>query len=68
LEEEAVHTYTVLLKQIDNGIVPEWAEMPAPKMSRDYYNLPENAKLREVILSVRADESIHREVNHFFTD
>ena len=68
LEEEAVHTYTVLLKQIDNGSLPEWAEMPAPQMAREYYKLSENAKLRDVILSIRADESIHREVNHYFTD
>jgi ubiquinol oxidase len=37
-------------------------------MARDYYNLPANATFRDVILSVRADESIHREVNHFVTD
>jgi len=37
-------------------------------MAKDYYNLPENATLREVILSIRADESIHREVNHHFAD
>ena len=68
LEEEAVHTYTVLLRQIDNGTLPEWANMPATKMAREYYNLSENATLRDVILSIRADESIHREVNHYFTD
>lgn len=68
LEEEAVHTYTVLLRQIDEGKIPEWADMPAPKMAREYYNLPEEATFRDVILSVRADESIHREVNHFVTD
>jgi len=37
-------------------------------MAKDYYNLSENATLREVILSIRADESIHREVNHHFAD
>lgn len=37
-------------------------------MARDYYNLPEGAKFRDVILSIRADETIHREVNHYFTD
>ena len=68
LEEEAVHTYSVLLKQIDNGQLPEWAELPASDMARDYYNLPQGAKFRDVILSIRADETIHRETNHFFTD
>jgi threonyl-tRNA synthetase len=30
LEEEAVHTYTVLLEQIDKGNLTHWKEMPAP--------------------------------------
>lgn len=42
--------------------------MPAPQMAREYYNLPSDAKFRDVILSIRADESIHRDVNHFVTD
>ena len=68
LEEEAVHTYTVMLKQLDEGLIPEWSDLPAPQMAREYYNLPEDAKFRDVILSIRADESIHREVNHHFAD
>jgi hypothetical protein len=30
--------------------------------------LNENANMRDVILSVRADEICHREVNHHFAD
>jgi hypothetical protein len=30
LEEEAVHTYSVLLRQLDDGLIPEWSNMPAP--------------------------------------
>jgi hypothetical protein len=37
-------------------------------MAKDYYNLSDESTLRDVILSVRADESIHREVNHHFAD
>lgn len=37
-------------------------------MAREYYALAEDAKLRDVILSIRADEGIHREVNHHFAD
>jgi len=37
-------------------------------MAKEYYNLPEDATFRDVILSIRADESIHREVNHYVTD
>lgn len=38
--------------------------MPAPEMARQYYELPEGAKFRDIILSVRADESFHRDINH----
>ncbi len=37
-------------------------------MARDYYDLSKDSKLRDVILSIRADEAIHREVNHHFAD
>jgi hypothetical protein len=68
LEEEAVHTYSVLLKQLDSGTLPEWGNAVAPKSASDYYDLPEGAKLRDVILAIRADESIHRELNHYLSD
>lgn len=68
LEEEAVHTYTILLEQIDKGKLPVWAAMKAPKEAIDYYELPADASMRDLILAVRADESCHREVNHHFAD
>lgn len=37
-------------------------------MAREYYELPENATMRDMILSIRADESIHRDINHKFSD
>ena len=40
--------------------------MPATELQRQYYLLPENATFRDVILAVRADETIHRDVNHKF--
>ena len=30
LEEEAVHTYTIMLKDIENGCLEEWKTKPAP--------------------------------------
>mmetsp|Transcript_4133 Transcript_4133/g.6995 ORF Transcript_4133/g.6995 Transcript_4133/m.6995 type:complete len:297 (-) Transcript_4133:74-964(-) len=69
LEEEAVHTYSVCLEQIDNGNLPMWANMKAPTPAIDYYGLdPETASMRDVVLSVRADEAVHRSVNHHFSD
>ena len=54
---------------IDDGHLPLWASMKAPPGAIDYYSLdPETATMRDVILSVRADEAVHRSVNHHFSD
>jgi hypothetical protein len=39
LEEEAVHTYTVFLKQLDDGKLKEWTNKKAPKVALEYYGL-----------------------------
>ena len=64
-EEEAVISYTHYLKEIDEG---RSANVPAPAIARRYWNLPEDATLRDVVLVVRADEAHHRDVNHGFAD
>ena len=77
LEEEAVHTYTVMLKDIDRegGPLNEWRTKPAPLEMAQYYNLPTEtidgkppATYRDIILCIRADELGHREYNHLFAD
>ena len=69
LEEEAVHTYTKALEAIDDGRLPSWKIMKAPVEAVEYYGLnPETATVRDLILSVRADEAVHRSVNHHFSD
>jgi ubiquinol oxidase len=65
LEEEAVVSYTSYLAEVDAGRVEN---VPAPKIAIDYWKLPEDARLREVIVAVRADEAKHRDVNHGFAD
>jgi ubiquinol oxidase len=62
-EEEAVYSYTEYLREIDSGALPNIA---APKIAIDYWNLPENATLRDVVIAVRDDEAKHRDVNHEF--
>ncbi|MCK9987094.1 MAG: ubiquinol oxidase [Azoarcus sp.] len=64
-EEEAVYSYTEYLAGVDNGT---YANIPAPKIAIDYWHLAEDARLREVIVAVRADELHHRDVNHAFAD
>ena len=40
----------------------------APKIAIEYYNLKKNARLSDLIVSVRADEMHHAEVNHDYAD
>lgn len=65
LEEEAVISYTQYLAQVDAG---QTDNSPAPQLAIDYWGLPEDARLREVIVAVRADEAGHRDRNHEMAD
>lgn len=62
-EEEAVISYTHYLAEIDEGRSPN---VPAPAIAKHYWQLPDDATLRDVVLVVRADEAHHRDVNHGF--
>lgn len=64
-EEEAVASYTHYLADIDEGRHPN---PPAPQIARDYWKLPPEATLRDVVLVVREDEAGHRDRNHEFAD
>ena len=64
-EEEAVISYTQYLEEIDAG---RHDNQPAPQIAIDYWNLPKDATLRDVVIAVRADEAEHRDVNHYFVD
>ncbi len=64
-EEEAVRSYTDYLAEIDAGRLPNG---PAPQIAIDYWNLPKSARLRDVVIAVRADEAGHRDRNHEFAD
>ena len=62
-EEQAIISYTEYLDEIDNGNIENIA---APQIAIDYWNLPNFAKLRDVIIAVRNDEMGHRDINHSF--
>jgi len=64
-EEEAVLSYTLYLKEIDEG---RSRNAPAPEIAKRYWGLPDSASLRDVVLVVRADEAHHRDVNHGFAN
>lgn len=65
LEEEAIVSYTQYLEEIDAG---RHENVPAPEIAIRYWKLPADARLREVVLAVRADEAKHRDVNHCLAD
>jgi ubiquinol oxidase len=65
LEEEAVYSYTEYLADIDAGRAEN---IPAPEFAIKYWNLPADARLRDVVIAVRQDEAGHRDVNHNLSD
>ena len=65
LEEEAVISYTQYLAEVDAGHVEN---VPAPQIAIDYWKLAPDARLRDVIVVVRADEAGHRDRNHEMAD
>jgi ubiquinol oxidase len=64
-EEEAIVSYTEYLAGVDDGT---HANVPAPAIAIEYWKLAPGARLRDVIVAVRADEIHHRDVNHRFAD
>lgn len=64
-EEEAVISYTAYLEEVESG---RQENVPAPQIAIDYWQLPQDARLSDVIIAVRADEAEHRDVNHGFVD
>ena len=64
-EEEAVISYTEYLKEIEDGKIEN---TKAPEIAVNYWNLPLNSKLKDVVRVIRDDEAGHRDVNHNFAD
>jgi len=64
-EEEAVYSYSEYLAEVDSGRLEN---VPAPQIAIDYWQLPADATLRDVIIVVRNDEAGHRDANHRFAD
>ena len=67
IEEEAVHTYSYIIREIEAGRLPMWSDpqFQIPDIAVSYWNMPEGKRtMRDLMLYVRADEAKHREVNH----
>lgn len=65
LEEEAIYSYGEYLSEIDAG---RCENVPAPEIAIEYWDLPKDARLRDVVKVVREDEARHRDVNHGFAN
>jgi len=69
LEEEAVHTYTRAIHEIEQGHLPRWSDpkFTIPDIAVQYWNMPEGQRtMKDLIMYIRADEASHRGVNHTF--
>ena len=64
-EEEAVISYTEYLKEIEDGKIEN---IKAPEIAINYWNLPLNSTLKDVVKVIRDDEAGHRDVNHNFAN
>ena len=67
LEEEAVYTYSRIIKEIEAGNLPKWSDpkFQIPDIAVRYWDMPEGKRtMKDLMLYVRADEAKHREVNH----
>ena len=64
-EDEAVKSYTEYLELVESGKV---LNIKAPNIAIEYYNLTGDARLSDLIISVRNDEMHHSEVNHNYAD
>ena len=68
IEEEACHTYTKIIKEIETAPesrdLSEWRTQLAPKIARGYWHLGEDGTVLDMMYAIRADEAEHRDVNH----
>ena len=64
-EEEAVISYTDYLNELENGKIED---QPAPEIAINYWNLPLNSTLKDVVRVIRDDEAGHRDLNHKFAN
>jgi len=63
LEEAAVLLYSELLNDIEKQKFPIF-EHDCIDAAKEYYQLPNDAKWRDVFANIRCDEAYHREVHH----
>jgi hypothetical protein len=61
LEEEAVHTYTRCIHELEQGHLPKWsdAKFEIPDIAVTYWNMPEGHRtMKDLLLYVRVRQAI----------
>jgi len=69
LEETAVVTYTQVIGHLNtpgSRLHTAWKDQVVPNIAREYWRLPETARLVDLLRHIAADETHHRDVNHTF--
>ena len=62
---DSVRSYTEYLHELETGKIKD---QPAPDIAINYWNLPLNSTLKDVVRVIRDDEAGHRDVNHNFAN
>lgn len=65
LAEAAVRDYSRRIGRLEAG---QEENVPAPAFAVGYWNLPHDARLSDMLVAMREDEAIHRDINHAFAD
>jgi ubiquinol oxidase len=65
LAEQSVRGYSAYLARIESGAQDN---DPAPESAIIYWNLAPDARISDMIVAMREDEAIHRDIHHAFAD
>jgi ubiquinol oxidase len=65
MSEQAVEGYSRYLERVTSGVQ---ANTEAPAFAIDYWHLSPNARISDMLMAMREDEAIHRDIQHAFAD
>lgn len=65
LAEQSVAGYSRYLDRLESGIEEN---REAPEAAIAYWNLAQDARLSDMVIAMREDEAIHRDIHHAFAD
>jgi ubiquinol oxidase len=65
LAEQSVTGYSRYLDRLESGIE---TNVQAPEAAIAYWNLAPDARLSDMVMAMREDEAIHRDIHHAFAD